>query len=155
VAPEISALTGGSVPISETVSSPIFAKRSAQSRVGVQNGQTIVIGGLMEDRKTQTVDKTPFLGDIPFVGNLFKRNRMKKTKTELLIFLTPHVALRPEQLKAMGEDELDGSKLVPSSVYPGAFQEHLRGMQRGATQPSEGKSAAETQGIIIKPGRRD
>ena len=70
VAPEISALTGQTVPISETVSSPVFAKRSAQSRVGVQNGQTIVIGGLMEDKKTQTVDKVPFLGDIPFIGNM-------------------------------------------------------------------------------------
>ncbi|MGB7158164.1 MAG: type II secretion system secretin GspD [Tepidisphaeraceae bacterium] len=149
VAPEISALTGGSVPISETVSSPIFAKRSAQSRVGVQNGQTIVIGGLMEDKKTSTVDKVPFLGDIPFVGSLFRRTRQKKTKTELLIFLTPHVAARPEQLKAMGEDELDGSKLVPSSVYPGAFQEHMRGLQRGAaTQPTTDES---TDGIIVKP----
>ncbi|HEV2296158.1 MAG TPA: type II secretion system secretin GspD [Tepidisphaeraceae bacterium] len=149
VAPEISALTGGSVPISETVSSPIFAKRSAQSRVGVQNGQTIVIGGLMEDRKTQTVDKIPFLGDIPIIGNAFKRTRMTKSKTELLIFLTPHVALRPDELKTMGEDELDGSKLVPSSVYPGAFQEHMRGLQRGAsTRPT---SDAPSEGIIIRP----
>jgi general secretion pathway protein D len=150
VAPEISALTGGSVPISETVSSPIFAKRSAQSRVGVQNGQTIVIGGLMEDKKTQTIDKVPFLGDIPLVGNMFKRNRNQKTKTELLIFLTPHVAARPEQLKKMGEDELDGSKLVPSSVYPGAFQEHMRGLERGATsQPAVSNDANEAK--IFKP----
>jgi general secretion pathway protein D len=144
VAPEISALTGGSVPISETVSSPIFAKRSAQSRVGVQNGQTIVIGGLMEDKKTQTVDKVPFLGDIPLVGNAFKRNRLVKTKTELLIFLTPHVAARPEQLKQMGEDEIDGTKLTPSSVYPGAFQEHMRGMQRGATSQPAVKNDADS-----------
>lgn len=149
VAPEISALTGGSVPISETVSSPIFAKRSAQTRVGVQNGQTIVIGGLMEDRKTQTVDKIPFLGDIPIIGNAFKRTRMTKSKTELLIFLTPHVALMPDELKTMGEDELDGSKLVPSSVYPGAFQEHLRGMERGAsTRPT---TSGTNEGIIIRP----
>jgi general secretion pathway protein D len=149
VAPEISALTGGSVPISETVSSPIFAKRSAQSRVGVQDGQTIVIGGLMEDRKTQTVDKIPFLGDIPVIGNAFKRTRQTKTKTELLIFLTPHVAARPEQLKAMGEDELEGTRLVPTSVYPGAFKEHMRGLQRGAsTQPT---TDASNDGIIIKP----
>jgi general secretion pathway protein D len=150
VAPEISALTGQTVPISETVSSPVFAKRSAQSRVGVQNGQTIVIGGLMEDKKTQTVDKVPFLGDIPFIGNMFKRTRNAKTKTELLIFLTPHVAARPEELKRMGEDELDGSKLVPSSVYPGAFQEHLRGLQRGATsQPAVSNEASEAK--IFKP----
>src|SRR5690606_24882709 len=57
VAPEISALTGSSVPLNEQVSSPIIAKRSAQSRVGVRNGQTIVIGGVMEDRKTKNLDK--------------------------------------------------------------------------------------------------
>src|SRR5690606_21625864 len=89
VAPEISALTGSSVQLNELVSQPIIAKRSAQSRVGVRDGQTIVIGGLMEDRKTSTVDKVPLLGDIPLLGNLFKRTRNTKAKTELLIFLTP------------------------------------------------------------------
>lgn len=131
VAPEISALTGTSVPISETVSAPVFAKRSAQSRVGVQNGQTIVIGGLMEDRKTETIDKVPIVGDIPYLGELFKRRRNTKTKTELLIFLTPHVASRPEMLQDMAGEELRGTKLVPGAVDTGAFQLHQEGLQSG------------------------
>ncbi|MCC6239291.1 MAG: type II secretion system secretin GspD [Phycisphaerales bacterium] len=141
VAPEISALTGSSVPLNEQVSSPIIAKRSAQSRVGVRNGQTIVIGGLMEDRKTQTVNKVPILGDIPLLGMLFQRNEVSKAKTELLIFLTPHVASDPDQLGAMGQQEQEGAKIVPNAVTPGAFQEHMDGLQRGrtapATQPAE------------------
>ena len=69
VAPEISQLTGTTVPISrESVTAPVIAKRSAQSRVGIKNGQTIVIGGLMEDRKTATVSKVPLLGDMPLLG---------------------------------------------------------------------------------------
>ncbi len=131
VNPEISSLTGQTVPISNGVGAPIFDTRSAMSRVGVLDGKTIVIGGLMEDKKTETVSKVPFLGSIPLIGNLFQRHQQDKTKTELLIFLTPHVAERPEVLKQMSEDELNGSKLVPNAVYPGAFQEHLKGMQRG------------------------
>src|SRR4029453_3094648 len=78
VAPTISALTGNTVPISSDVDAPTIAKRSAQSRVAVQNGQTIVIGGLMEDRKTSTVNKVPILGSIPLVGELFKHTRVVK-----------------------------------------------------------------------------
>ena len=116
---------------------PTIAKRSAQSRVAVQNGQTIVIGGLMEDRKTSTVNKVPILGSIPLVGELFKHTVVSKTKTELLIFLTPHVAAEPTKLKGMSQDEMDGTRLVPNAVEPGAFQEHMRGMLRGATtEPS-------------------
>ena len=68
VSPEISQLTGTTVPISSNVSAPVFAKRSAQSRVAIQDGQTIVIGGLMQDNKTSTLTKVPFLGDIPGIG---------------------------------------------------------------------------------------
>jgi general secretion pathway protein D len=133
VAPEISTLTGTTVPISELVNAPVIAKRSALSRVAVKNGQTIVIGGLMEDRKTQTINKVPILGDIPLVGNLFKRTQTNKVKTELLIFLTPHVASDPEMLDEMRDDEIDGTHLVPDAVSPGAYERHMQGLQRGNT----------------------
>jgi general secretion pathway protein D len=146
VAPEISALTGTTVPISETVTAPVFAKRSAQTRISIKDGQTIVIGGLMEDRKTSTVDKVPLIGDIPLIGHLFKRTQNKITKTELLIFLTPHVASRPDFLKPMTRDEMDGMKIVPKAVEPGMFEEQLEGMRRGsATQPVGPDSAKEQE----------
>jgi len=97
VAPEISTVTDTTVPISETVNATIYAKRSAQTQVAIHNGQTIVIGGLMEDRITDAVRKVPFLGDIPILGELFKHTTKDKVKTELLIFLTPHVAEQPER----------------------------------------------------------
>ncbi len=133
VAPEISQLTGTSVPISQNASAPVIAKRSAESRVGVKNGHTIVIGGLMEDRKTQTIAKVPLLGDLPMLGPIFSRQQATKTKTELLIFLTPHVALQPDLLKPMTDQEIRGTTLTPNAVQPGTFKEHLRGMERGST----------------------
>jgi general secretion pathway protein D len=143
VSPEISQLTGTTVPIGDGVAAPVIAKRSAQSRVGISNGQTIVIGGLMEDRKTMTVNKVPILGDLPLIGPAFSRTQSAKTKTELLIFLTPHVAAQPDALKPMSQAEMNGTKLIPGAVAPGVFSEHLRGMERGtlpdtrpATQPS-------------------
>lgn len=111
------------------------------TNVLVRDGQTIVIGGLMEDRNTKTVEKVPLLGDIPGLGTLFQRTIEKKTKTELLIFMTPHVASEPDQLKGMSDDERAGAKVIHEAVEPGAFDEHLRGLQRGAaTQPATGSA---------------
>ena len=143
VSSEISTLTGTTVPISETVNAPVFAKRFAESRVAILDGQTLVIGGLMEDRKTENVRKVPLLGNIPILGWFFRRTVTEKTKTELLIFLTPHVAQVPQALKAMSEDEMAGSKVVPDAVEPGAFDEHMKGMQRGAAQPEDEKDGSE------------
>lgn len=91
VYPEISTLTAETVPISDTVNAPVIAKRSAQTRVVVADGKTVVIGGLMEDNLTESISKVPLLGDIPLLGVLFRRTIRSKSKTELLIFLTPHV----------------------------------------------------------------
>ena len=136
---DIQQLTAQQVPISNTTFSPVIAKRSADSRIGVLNNQTIVIGGLMEDRKTDTINKIPILGDIPGLGLLFRRTQTTKTKTELLIFLTPHVAQMPDFLETMSNDEMKGTKLTPNAVSPGTFQEQMKGMRRGQspqTQPS-------------------
>jgi type II secretory pathway component HofQ len=137
VAPEISALTGTQIPVSELVSAPVIAKRSAQSRVAIENGQTIVIGGLMEDRKTETVSKVPLLGDIPLLKWAFQRRQMTKSKTELLIFLTPHVAPEPKTLQGMSREETDGVKLVPEAIEPGTYQDHVQGVKRGERSSNE------------------
>jgi general secretion pathway protein D len=139
VSPQVSSLTAQTVTIQQGVALPVFDVRSADSYLTVRDGQTIVIGGMMQDQKTESVNKIPLLGDIPLLGKLlFSYNTMSKTKTELLIFLTPHVAAEPDTLKPMGEDEMKGLKLVPGAVQPGVFQEHMSGMQRGnaSTQPT-------------------
>ena len=137
VSPEISALTGTTVPISETVNAPVFAKRAAESRVVIKDGQTIVIGGLMEDKKTETIQKVPLVGDIPLLGYLFQRKQVTKTKTELLIFLTPQVASEAESLKKISKEEAEDTKVVPAAVSPGTFDDHMKAMNRGAKKEME------------------
>lgn len=77
---------------------PITTKRSAETSVSVRSNQTVVIGGLMQEVDTESETKVPVLGDIPILGALFRNKRKTKRKTNLLIFLTPHVIDGPEDL---------------------------------------------------------
>ncbi|CAN7219189.1 type IV pilus secretin PilQ family protein [Pseudoxanthomonas sp. LjRoot168] len=70
---------------------PELDKREINTAVLVEDGQTVVIGGVYEFTDRSSVSKVPFLGDIPFLGNLFKKKGRSKQKAELLIFITPKV----------------------------------------------------------------
>ena len=136
VAPQISSQSDQSVQIQAGVSAPVFNQRSASSHVGVRDGDTIVIGGLMQDQKIQTVTKVPIIGDIPWLGLLFQRDLVTKTKTELLIFLTPHVAQAPEHLVPMSVDEMKGVHLTPARFR----RERSRSRSRGCNSAGRRRS---------------
>lgn len=68
-----------------------FQKRSADTTVRLKNGETMVIGGLIDSDESRSFSKIPFLGDIPILGAFFRSVRTSKTETELMIFLTAHV----------------------------------------------------------------
>jgi type IV pilus assembly protein PilQ len=70
---------------------PSIDTKKVNTQVLVDNGDTIVLGGIFEQTTRTTVDKVPFLGDIPFLGYLFKRTVKQDDKTELLIFVTPKI----------------------------------------------------------------
>jgi type IV pilus assembly protein PilQ len=70
---------------------PSIEKKEITTQILVDNGDTAVLGGVYEQTTSTNVDKIPFLGDIPFVGNLFKRTVKQDDKTELLIFITPRI----------------------------------------------------------------
>jgi len=74
---------GGSVPSIDT--------RAIQTQVLVNNGQTVVLGGIYETEESEDYSKVPFLGDIPGVGALFRSTRKVSNKSELLIFVTPKI----------------------------------------------------------------
>lgn len=77
---------------------PEIAKREINTAVLVDDGQTVVIGGVYEFTDRTSISKVPFLGDIPFLGNLFKKKGRNKEKAELLIFVTPKVLrVAPQQ----------------------------------------------------------
>jgi general secretion pathway protein D len=105
VSPEISSLSATTVPISNTVSSPVIDKRSADTVVVTPSDKTIVIGGLISNQTTDRDSKVPILGDIPILGYAFKRKQKADVKTELLIFLTPHVIRTPDDMNAVTVQE--------------------------------------------------
>ena len=70
---------------------PQISTRSVNTAVLVEDGQSVVVGGVYEFSDRDDVSKVPFLGDIPFLGNLFKKKGRSKEKAELLIFVTPKV----------------------------------------------------------------
>ena len=68
-----------------------FQKRSADTTVRLRDGETMVIGGLIDSDESRSLSKIPFLGDLPVLGAFFRSVRTSKTETELMIFLTAHV----------------------------------------------------------------
>lgn len=122
ISPEISALSEQSVAIASgtnaAAAAPVINIRSADTVVVTPNGQTVVIGGLMQKSKMATESKVPILGDIPLLGHAFKRKVQNDAKTELLIFLTPYVIKDPTELIRVSDRER-----TDSEILPGAFNE--------------------------------
>jgi type IV pilus assembly protein PilQ len=83
VGAQVTSATGGSVPSIDT--------QQIITQVLVNDGQTVVLGGILETDKTKSANKVPFLADIPILGNLFKSTVDINNKTELLIFITPKI----------------------------------------------------------------
>ena len=74
---------GGTVPSIDT--------RQVETQVLVADGQTVVLGGIYETERRETINKVPFLGDIPVIGYAFKSRTRVDNKAELLIFVTPRI----------------------------------------------------------------
>jgi type IV pilus assembly protein PilQ len=75
----------------ETLSGPAIDTKNVQTQVLVENGGTVVLGGIYEQQDRTTVTKVPLLGDLPVVGYLFKNTSQVNDRTELIIFITPRV----------------------------------------------------------------
>ncbi len=84
-----------------------IAQRALETKIVVKNGETAVLGGLMEESDSESITKVPILGDIPLLGWLFKSKSVDKTKTNLLIFITPKIIRNSEQSKSLVKEELD------------------------------------------------
>lgn len=84
---------------------PTTTKRSTKTSVVVKDNQTVVIGGLMEEKEEENINKVPLLGEIPLLGWLFKSKSLKKKKTNLIVFLTPHIVKDAEQLLKLTDDK--------------------------------------------------
>jgi type II secretory pathway component GspD/PulD (secretin) len=106
----------GSSLFSSAVYAPNITKQSANTVVVTPDGQPVVIGGLISNLKSANDTKVPFLGDIPLIGQLFKSTTKQNQKTELLIFLTPHIVRMPAQLPGLSGAEMGQTPLITNSI---------------------------------------
>lgn len=116
VAPEVSFATGVANGV------PIRYVRSSESVANVRDGQTLAIGGIMQTDTREVVQKVPGFGSIPVVGSLFKHKEKSTSRRELMIFVTPRVYDRPEDitLETMLQlnPEIHGASRLPGAAVP-------------------------------------
>jgi pilus assembly protein CpaC len=118
VAPEVSTLDFTDALTISGFTVPALATRKAETEFELQDGQSFVIAGLMDNRVTNIVNKIPGLGDIPIIGNLFKSKNMQKSNSELLVLCTvqriapnaqsPVLPKNPQPF--LNKDKFDGAK---------------------------------------------
>ena len=87
-----------------SISSPTISQRRVRSSVAVSDGQTIVLGGLIQDSRTQNKNGVPFLQDIPVLGWLFGTHSNELTRTELIVLITPHVIRSSDDARAITQE---------------------------------------------------
>ncbi len=124
------------------ITAPYIDVRSANTVVVTPDGQTVVIGGLMQNSKSSTDSKIPILGDIPGLGQLFHHKVSSNVKTELIILLTPYVVRSPGDLARMSADERGRAQLAPKAFSQKVLNQYL---DTGEPQPPPGAA--------LRPGR--
>jgi type IV pilus assembly protein PilQ len=133
---------------------PVLTTQSMDATVMIKDGQTLVIGGLIKDKKVTTKTKVPFLGDIPLVGLLFTHKAEEIIKNDLMIFITPHIvvdanlAKRPaaELIDTQGETTTRADAVIEKMVA-GSDDEFLK--QVGIDTAGE-DAAAKEQPVATK-----
>jgi general secretion pathway protein D len=97
---EVSSIAG---PVSGRSSDLILNKREIETVITVDDGEIVGIGGLLDDNERRTLEKIPFLGDLPAIGNLFKSKSRTRAKTNLMVFIRPTILRSPEDARTMTE----------------------------------------------------
>jgi len=117
VRPEVSALDfANAVSISGTTI-PALSTRRVETEMELKDGQSFAIAGLVDNRVTQVANKVPGLGDIPILGNLFRSKSFSKSKSELLVLVTPHI------VKPLNPDQVPAGPKFPKEFLPPATSE--------------------------------
>ena len=109
--------TGHAATLKDT-NGPTTSKRSIESNVEVDDGNIIVIGGLLEDSYSQAEDKVPVMGDIPVVGALFRSENRSRKKTNLMVFLRPVVVRDSMTSDALMTDRYEAIRALQQVVQP-------------------------------------
>ena len=131
VRPEVSELSSeGSVKLNDFVV-PALTTRRAETTVELGSGQSFMIAGLLRNRNTNNIEKAPFLGDIPILGNLFRSTAYRRDETELVIIVTPYL-VRP--VSGQLATPVDGYR-APTDFERIGFNQTYNGVS-GTRQPT-------------------
>ncbi len=100
-----------------TAERPTTLKRTIDTTVVVEDKNTIVIGGLIDTISTETITKVPILGDLPLLGVLFRSKSRASEKTNMFVFLTPHILYEPEEaINILNEKRAHIESVTPESI---------------------------------------
>jgi len=116
---------GANIQLTEGVSSPIFQTREVETNVTIRDGETVVIGGLIQSNDSNSENKVPILGDIPLLGALFRTTSVGSRKTELLVVLTVDVLRTDEDVHQMSVEQRD-KFVLPDNIRQHPLMEGLR-----------------------------
>lgn len=136
---EVTAVVPASDAILTTIG-PSTTKRSVETVVVAKDQQTVVIGGLIDDKLTWTEQKIPFLGDIPLLGNLFKQKKTTKSKTNILVFLRPYIIRdATDFLKVLQKKVEERNMFIEQNYGKGQHQMIRQGIRSHAAELLEFK----------------
>lgn len=107
--------------------SPVFNSRKAKTTAIVQDGNTLVIGGLIDEKITTSQGGIPYLSQIPVIGFLFGSTKDKVVRTELLIMVTPHIITYPEDAKAITDEYKNRVRLINERLEQTKKRDEKRG----------------------------
>ncbi len=123
---EITQVIPGASEVVLTSLGPSTTKRSVETVVAAKDQQTIVIGGLIDDKVTMSTTKVPFLGDIPILGHLFQQKNTKKTKTNILVFLRPYIIRDTKDFLKILQRKVEERNMFVSQNYGRRQQKIIR-----------------------------
>lgn len=110
----------------DTTSGPTLSKKTVQTVVVANDKQTVVIGGLISDRASVTTNKTPLVGDIPVLGNLFKNRLNQKLKSNLLVFITPYIIRQRSDFLGILEKKIEERNMFIDLNYGVGQRKQIR-----------------------------
>jgi len=132
VQPEVSQLSSQGSVIISGIQIPALTVRRAETTIDVASGQSFAIAGLLQNNINQTINKFPWLGDMPVLGALFRSDTFLRNESELVIIVTPYI-VRPTSTTARLQTPVDGYKPATDSQLLLYGQEYQQ--QKGSPQP--------------------
>jgi type II secretion system protein D len=150
VRPEISSMAKDPLEISPGVNAVVINSRSAETTVTVQDGHTIVIGGLITSIDSDIENKVPILGDIPLIGWLFKTTSKGKERSELLIILTPTVIRNVREADEETQGQVRRLNLLRESRHDAVQKSVFKTLGGASSEASGGptEKAQDTKGRL-------